>query len=100
MRLDEPFVYRITSVREPLPIFKFIMRAGPVDQREAYATFNMGTGFAAYVAAGDAERCVQIARAAGYDAWLAGSVQKQGGRKAVEIAPLGITFEADTLKVR
>lgn len=100
MRLDEPFVYRLTEVREALPIFKFIMRSGPVDQREAYATFNMGAGFAAYVAPGDAERCVQLARMAGYDAWIAGSVRKQGDRKAVEIVPLGITFEGDTLQVR
>jgi phosphoribosylformylglycinamidine cyclo-ligase len=100
MRLDEPFVYRIDTVRDPLPIFEFIMRAGPVDLREAYATFNMGAGFAAYVAANDAERCVQIARAAGHDAWIAGTVHKQGTRKAVEIPPLGITFDGDTLQVR
>jgi phosphoribosylformylglycinamidine cyclo-ligase len=100
MRLDEPFVYRLTEVREALPIFNFIMRAGPVDRREAYATFNMGAGFAAYVAPGDAERCVQLARAAGYNAWIAGGVRKQGDRKAVEIVPLGITFEGDTLQVR
>ena len=100
MRLDEPFVYRLTEVREPLPIFTFIMRSGPVDIREAYATFNMGAGFAAYVAPADADRCVALARAAGYDAWVAGSVHKQSNRKAVEVVPLGITFEGDTLQVR
>ena len=100
MRLDEPFVYQLTTVREPLPIFQFIMQAGPVESREAYATFNMGAGFAAYVAPQDAERCVQLARSAGHDAWLAGTVRKQGNRKAVEIVPLGITFEGDTLQVR
>ncbi|HLL89546.1 MAG TPA: AIR synthase related protein, partial [Tepidisphaeraceae bacterium] len=49
MRLDEPFVYRLTDVRPPHPVFRFIMERGPVDVREAYATFNMGAGFAAYV---------------------------------------------------
>jgi phosphoribosylformylglycinamidine cyclo-ligase len=100
MRLAEPFVYRITEVREPLPIFKFLMKSGPIDLREAYGTFNMGAGFAAYVDPADADRCVRLAREAGYDAWLAGTVLKQGPRKAVEIVPLGLTFEGDTLKLR
>jgi phosphoribosylformylglycinamidine cyclo-ligase len=100
MRLDEPFVYQLTTIREPLPIFRFIMHAGPVDPREAYATFNMGAGFAAYVSPQDADRCVQLARSAGHDAWIAGTVRKEGDRKAVEIVPLGITFEGDTLRVR
>ncbi len=100
MRLDEPFVYRMTDVRAPHPVFEFIMQRGPVDVREAYATFNMGVGFAAYVAPQDAARCVELATAAGYDAWVGGTVHKQGARKAVEIVPLGITFEGDTLKVR
>ncbi len=101
MRLAAPFVYRMTKLPpKPPAVFDFIARSGPVDEREMYATFNMGAGFAAYVAAGDAERCVGLATAAGYDAWVGGTVQKQGHRKAVEIVPLGITFEADTLNVR
>ncbi len=81
-------------------MFDFIARAGPVDVREMYATFNMGVGFAAYVAAADAERCVGVATAAGYDGLGRRDGGRQGGRKAVEIVPLGITFEADTLNVR
>lgn len=100
MRLDEPFVYRITQVPRPQPVFDFIMNHGPVDMREAYATFNMGIGFAAYVAAEDADQCVEIARREGYDATLAGRVVKEGDRKAVHIEPLGIAFESETLKVR
>jgi phosphoribosylformylglycinamidine cyclo-ligase len=100
MRLDEPFVYQLTELRPPPPVFQFIMDSGPVEPREAYATFNMGAGFAAYVSPTDAERCVQLARSTGYDAWIAGRVRKQGTRKAVEIVPLGITFEGDTLQVR
>ena len=100
MRLAEPFVYRVTEVREPQPVFTFVRQHGPVDAREAYATFNMGVGFAVYVAAADAARAVELARANGYDAWVAGDVRKDGGRKAVEIEPLGITYGADTLQVR
>jgi phosphoribosylformylglycinamidine cyclo-ligase len=100
MRLSDPFVYRMTEVRRPMPIFEFLMRVGPIDLREAYGTFNMGAGFAAYVDPADAERCVKLATDSGYDAWIAGTVLKQGDRKAVEIVPLGIVFEGDTLKVR
>jgi phosphoribosylformylglycinamidine cyclo-ligase len=65
-----------------------------------YATFNMGVGFAVYVRDADATRCVELARAEGYDAWRAGAVFKQADRKAVEIAPIGMTFDADSLQVR
>jgi len=100
MRLDEPFVYRLTEVREPLPVFRFMMERGPVDVREAYATFNMGAGFAVYVDPANATQVLRLAETLRHDAWLAGTVQKQGDRKAVEIVPLGITFEGDTLQVR
>jgi phosphoribosylformylglycinamidine cyclo-ligase len=90
----------VTEWRRPLPIFQFIMNAGPVELREAIATFNMGAGFAVYVSEADAARTLAVAKQAGYDAWRAGTVRKQGGRKAVELVPLGITFEGDTLQVR
>ena len=100
MRLAEPFVYEIDVVREPLPVFRFLEEKGPIETREMYATFNMGVGFAAYVPAEQAESCVAAARAAGYDAWRAGTVRKQGDRRAVEVPSLGITFEAETLALR
>jgi phosphoribosylformylglycinamidine cyclo-ligase len=100
MRLDEPFVYRITEARQIPPIFKFIMREGPVELREAFATFNMGAGFAVYVDQKDVSTCLRIAIETGYDAWQAGQVSRQGDRKAVEIVPHNIIFESDTLKVR
>ncbi len=100
MRLEEPFVYEIDCVRPPPPVFRFLMEAGPISRREAYATFNMGVGFAAFVAPGLADSTLKAARAAGYDAWLAGRVTKDGSRKAVVVPDLGLTFEGDTLQVR
>ena len=100
MRLTEPFVYRITEVHEPLPIFRFIQAQGPVETREAYATFNMGVGFAVYVDPKTTSESLKIAKQTGYTAWQAGVVEKQGSRKSVNIEPLGITFESDTLLVR
>ena len=100
MRLDEPFVYEITAPREAPPLFRFLMQAGPIDPREAYATFNMGVGFAAYVAPQTAAAVLAAAKAAGYDAWLAGKVKKQSNRKAVVIPSLDLAYEADSLQVR
>ena len=100
MRLEEPFVYEITDPRPQPAIFRFLMEAGPVDPREAYATFNMGIGFAVYVAPGAAGAALEAARATGYDAWVAGTVRRDGGRKAVSIPSLGLQFEGDTLQVR
>jgi phosphoribosylformylglycinamidine cyclo-ligase len=100
MRLDEPFVYEIDTPREAPALFKFLMQAGPIALREAYATFNMGIGFAAYVDAGSADAVLKTAQAAGYDAWLAGRVRKDGARKAVVIPSLGLDYAGDTLQVR
>ena len=100
MRLEEPFVYHMTDLGPPPPVFDFIWQNGPVDLREAYATFNMGAGFAVYVSPRDAGACLRLAEESGYRAWVGGTVKKQGRRKAVEIVPLGVTFEGETLQVR
>ena len=100
MRLEEPFVYEITAPRPAPALFEFMIEAGPIERREAYATFNMGVGFAAYVSPENADAALAIARATGYDAWLAGRVRKDGARKAVVVPSFGLTFEGDTLKLR
>jgi phosphoribosylformylglycinamidine cyclo-ligase len=100
MRARPPFVYRIDRVPEPPEVFRFLIEHGPVSEREAYATFNMGAGFAVIVSPRDAERSIALAREEGYSPLLAGSVAKQGSRKAVEIRPRSLVYESDTLEVR
>ena len=100
MRLEEPFVYEITAPRPAPALFQFMMQAGPIERREAYATFNMGVGFAAYVSPENVDAALAIAHATGYDAWLAGRVRKAGNRKAVVVPEFDLTFEGDTLQVR
>ncbi len=100
MRLEEPFVYEITQVRQEPALFQFLEKAGPISKREMYATFNQGIGFAAYVAPELAEHVLDAAKVAGYDAWHAGTVKKEGTRKAVVIPSLGLSYEGDTLQVR
>ncbi len=100
MRLEEPFVYEITAPREAPALFRFLGEAGPIERREMYATFNMGVGFAAFVATDQADAALAIAKATGYDAWLAGRVKKSGTRKAVVVPSLGLEYAGDTLQVR
>ena len=100
MRLEEPFVYEISQPGETPALFKFLMASGPISLREAYATFNMGVGFAAYVSPSAAEATLVAAQASGHKAWVAGRVRKAGDRKAVIIPSLGLAYEADTLQVR
>lgn len=100
MRLDEAFVYEITAPRGVPALFQFLMEAGPITLREAYATFNMGVGFAAYVSPDAVEATLAAAKAAGNDAWVAGVVKKEGARKAVTIPSLGLEYSGDTLQVR
>ena len=100
MRLDAPFVYHVDRLPEPQPVFRFLQRHTGLDDREAYGTFNMGVGWVAYVRPDDADRCVETARAAGFDAWVAGEVRDEGGRKGVTLAPLGISWSGESLALR
>jgi phosphoribosylformylglycinamidine cyclo-ligase len=100
MRLEQPFVYRMTDLGQPQPIFATIAAASGLSPREMYATFNMGVGFAVFVSQTDAQACVDIASEAGHRAWIGGTVEIIGTRKAVELVPLRITFQADSLQVR
>ena len=71
MRLEEPFVYRMTSLPPVPAVMRFIQKHGPME-REAYGTFNMGAGFAAYVSPGDAGPALAAAKAVGIQAVIGG----------------------------
>ncbi|HEX3081720.1 MAG TPA: AIR synthase-related protein [Candidatus Saccharimonadia bacterium] len=100
MRAVEPFIYEIDHIPTPPPVFSFMQEHGPVDDREAYGNFNMGAGFAVYVAPADAPQVIEISKAAGIDAWVAGSIHKDAGHKRVIIKPKNLTYEGETLSVR
>jgi phosphoribosylformylglycinamidine cyclo-ligase len=72
MRLEEPFVYEITAPRAPGALFDFSCRPARSSAAKAYATFNMGVGFAAYVSPERADAVLAASAHTGYDAWIAG----------------------------
>lgn len=90
--------YRIDRLPPVPEVLRFIQREARQDDAEAYGTLNMGAGFALYVAAGDAERSVEIARAQGVDAWVCGRVE--AGPKRLVVEPLGLDWGADALQLR
>lgn len=100
MRLDAPFVYRVTYVPNPPPIFASITSATGISPFEAYGTFNMGVGFAVYINPKDADHILALAHEENYTAWYGGEVCQEGQRKAVEIVPLDLTYEGDSLRIR
>lgn len=98
MRHPGAFTYRIDTLPPVPPVLALIQREARQDDREAYSTLNMGAGFALFVAAADAARCVEVATAQGVGARVAGRVET--GAKQLLIEPLGVRFGADDLHLR
>lgn len=63
----------------PQPIFDLVARKGRIEQSEMEATFNMGIGMAAVIAAPDVERAMAFLKGRGIDAWVAGEIVEGTG---------------------
>jgi phosphoribosylformylglycinamidine cyclo-ligase len=98
MRHSASFTYRFHLLPPVPPVLRFIQQQAKIDDREAYGNLNMGAGFALFVAPAEAERVVEVARACGIEAWVAGRVE--AGPRQVVIEPLQLTFGGDDLHVR
>ncbi len=57
-----------------LPIFKLIEKVGNIPERDMFNTFNMGVGMSVTVAREDADKALEILRAAGEDAYILGEI--------------------------
>ncbi|MEI8324880.1 MAG: AIR synthase-related protein [Betaproteobacteria bacterium] len=98
LRHPKQLSYRIRHVPPVTPVLAFLQRECHLDDREAYGTFNMGAGFALFVAAADAPRVLEIAQGLGVAAIVAGHVED--GPKQVVIEPLNVVYGADELQLR
>lgn len=98
MRAPNQLTYRFHEIPPVPPVLQFLQTEARMSDAEAYGTFNMGAGFAIFVAAADAEETVAIARSTGIDAWTAGTVET--GPKSVIIEPLGVSFTEADLHLR
>ena len=57
-----------------LPIFDLIAREGNIDERDMFNTYNMGVGMSITVPKEDADKAVNILKAAGEDAYVIGEI--------------------------
>lgn len=57
-----------------LPIFDLIKRTGDIPERDMFNTFNMGVGMMVSVDKNDADKAVEVLKAAGEDAYILGEL--------------------------
>ena len=62
-----------SAVKTPA-IFEIIKKAGDIDERDMFNTFNMGVGMSAVVSAEDADKAVSILKSNGEDAYILGEI--------------------------
>jgi phosphoribosylformylglycinamidine cyclo-ligase len=98
MRADRELTYRIERLPEVPEVLAFVVGELGLDPKEAYATFNMGAGFALFTAAGAGDAAAAVARAEGHEALVAGRVEE--GPRQVILEPLGVGYRAEDLEVR
>ena len=98
MRARQDVTYRLHTLPEVPEVLTYLVEQLDMDAREAYATFNMGCGFAVYCRASSADKAVEIASAGGSAAALAGWVEE--GVKRVVLEPNGVEFEGEDLQLR
>jgi phosphoribosylformylglycinamidine cyclo-ligase len=98
MRAPQALSYVVDRVPEVPAILRYLQQRAGMQAAEAYGTFNMGAGFAFFVAASDVERAQGVGRALGWELERIGCVEV--GPRRVVIRPLGVTFEGESLQIR
>jgi phosphoribosylformylglycinamidine cyclo-ligase len=95
MRAQRELTYRIEALPPVPEVLAFLVEQAGLDTAAAYSTFNMGSGFAVYCAAGAGEGVVSAAESLGLAALVAGRVEE--GPRRVVLDAVGITFEGEEL---
>ncbi len=98
MRADRRLTYRLTALQEVPEVLGFIAEHAGLPAEEAYATFNMGSGFALFARAGAGEAVAALGAEAGYESLVAGRVEE--GERRVVLEPLGVTYSSHQLELR
>jgi len=78
-------------------VLSFLVEQAGLDARAAYSTFNMGSGYALYCAAGAGETVVTIAQRLGLGALIAGRVEE--GPRQVVLEPVDVCFASEELEL-
>lgn len=97
MRPQRELTYRIERLPPVPPVLGFLVEQAGLDAPGAYSTFNMGSGFAVYCAAGSAGEVVEVAAGLGLPALAAGRVE--AGPRRVLLDPVGVGFDGERLSL-
>ena len=98
MRAEQALTYVIDALPPVPPVLAYLTGAASMGAEEAYGTFNMGAGFALYVANESVERAQTIGAELNVPLLHAGRVVP--GPRRVVLSSVGITFEGETLAIR
>ena len=96
LRLGDGIGFEITEPLPVTPVFSLIAELGDVPAAEMWEVFNMGCGFCAVVAPGDADRAVALLSARHPGAGVIGRVNDARGR--VSVPRLGIEGEGGRIR--
>ena len=88
-RLSSGTGFVIDHLPDTPPIFSMIQRMGPVPPEEMFRVYNMGVGFCVVATPEGADRVIQIARDADYEAWRIGHCVADA-EKRVWLKPVGL----------
>ena len=98
MRADRELTYRVEALPPVPEVLGFLADAAGLGAREAFATFNMGSGFAVFVGEGDGARVVDIAASLGHLALVAGHVE--AGPRRVVLEEHQLAYDSTELELR
>lgn len=98
MRAKKSFTYRIKDIPPVPPVLEFMVKKGPLKEKEAYGTLNMGAGFAVFVPKNDVKKVLIIAKQNNIKVYPYGLVEDGG--KQVIIEPKNLIYEGESLKIR
>ena len=97
MRPSRALTYRIERLPPVPAVLSFLVEQARLDAHAAYSTFNMGSGYALYCAAGAGEAIVTVAERLGLSALVAGHVEE--GPRQVILEPVGVRFAGEELEL-
>jgi phosphoribosylformylglycinamidine cyclo-ligase len=97
MRPSRALTYRIEKLPEVPRVLGFMVEQAQMDAHAAYSTFNMGSGYALYCAAGAGEAIVAVAQRLGLSALVGGRVEE--GPRQVILEPVGVRFAGEELEL-
>lgn len=97
MRPRRELGYRISALPDVPEVLAFLVGQSAMEPAAAYATFNMGCGFAVYCEQGAGKAVVAHARDVGLDAHVAGRVEP--GPRRVILSEIDVVFESDDLNL-